>query len=311
MENNRNVCTKDVGGQAVIEGVMMRASKSLVVAVRKPDQEIEVLRQKLVPLKERFAPFKLPILRGLAVLVESLIWGVKALTFSANVAVEAEETKDGKPAKGMGGFAMTITFLFSLVLGIGLFVILPERLANLVSDRGYLFNIADGIIRLVVFLLYIVLITRSKQIARVFQYHGAEHKSIHTYEAGEELTEDNAMKYSPVHPRCGTAFLMTVMVVSIIVFSLFGKPESVLVRIGTRIVFIPIIAGVSYEIIKLTAKKQNNRITKLIMAPGLWLQKLTTKEPTKDQIEVAIRSLKEVLAMERAFDSPNSADSNQ
>jgi uncharacterized protein YqhQ len=286
---------RDVGGQAVIEGVMMRAPKSLVVAVRKPDQGIEILRQKIVPLKERFSLFKLPILRGLAVLVESLIWGVKALTYSANIAVEAEE---GESSKGMSNFAIAITFLISLVLGIGLFVILPERLANLVSDKGILFNIADGIIRLLVFFLYVVLISRSKQIARVFQYHGAEHKSIHTYEAGEELTEENAMKYSPVHPRCGTAFLMTVMVLSIIVFSLFGKPESVLIRIGTRLVFIPIIAGVSYEIIKFASKRQNNFFVKLMVLPGLWLQKLTTKEPSVDQVEVAIRSLKEVLSME-------------
>jgi uncharacterized protein YqhQ len=295
MENERSGHTKDVGGQAVIEGVMMRASKSLVVAVRKPDQEIEVLRQKLVPLKDRFAIFKLPILRGLAVLVESLIWGVKALTYSANIAVEAEE---GKSSKGMSNFAITITFLISFVLGIGLFVIIPERLANLVSNRGFLFNLADGAIRFIIFVLYIVVVSRSKQIARVFQYHGAEHKSIHAYEAGEELTEDNAMKHSPIHPRCGTAFLMTVMVMGILVFSLFGKPESVLVRIGTRIVFIPIIAGISYEIIKFASKRQNHLATKLMIMPGLWLQRLTTKEPTRDQVEVAIRSLKEVLAME-------------
>jgi len=286
---------RDVGGQAVIEGVMMRAPKSLVVAVRKPDQGIEILRQEVVPLKERFSLFKLPILRGLAVLVESLVWGVKALTYSANIAVEAEE---GASSKGMSNFAITITFLISLVLGVGLFVILPERLANLISDKGILFNIADGIIRLLVFFLYVVLISQSKQIARVFQYHGAEHKSIHTYEAGEELTEENAMKYSPVHPRCGTAFLMTVMVLSIIVFSLFGKPESVLIRIGTRLIFIPIIAGTSYEIIKFASKRQNNFFVKLMVLPGLWLQRLTTKEPTVDQVEVAIRSLKEVLSME-------------
>ncbi|MGB9596934.1 MAG: DUF1385 domain-containing protein, partial [Candidatus Poribacteria bacterium] len=193
MEENQSKCTKDIGGQAVIEGVMMRGARSLVVAVRKPNQEIAVLRQELVPLKERFSLFKLPILRGLAVLIESLILGIKALSYSANVAVE-EENKE-KPSKEIGGFTMAMTFLFSLVLGIGLFVILPERLANLISDKGYLFNIVDGIIRLIIFFLYIILISQSKQIARVFQYHGAEHKSIHTYEAGEELTEENAVKY--------------------------------------------------------------------------------------------------------------------
>jgi uncharacterized protein YqhQ len=229
------------------------------------------------------------------VLVESLVWGMKALTYSAN---QAMETDNGDSPKEMGGFTIAVTILLSIALGVGLFVILPERLANLVSERGFIFNIADGIIRLAVFFLYVLVISRSKYIARVFEYHGAEHKSIHTYEAGEELTEENALKYSPLHPRCGTAFLLTVMVVSIIVFSIFGKPESIFVRIGTRLALIPFIAGVSYEIIKLASKKRNRRFMRLITLPGLWLQRLTTREPSKDQIQVAIRSLEEVLAME-------------
>jgi len=301
MENPQSVRKKDIGGQAVIEGVMMRGARSLVIAVRKPDQEIAIRREKVTPLKERFAPFKLPILRGLAVLVESMIWGFKALTYSADVAVDAIDAKDGKEgkaSKGIGNFTLAITFLLSFVIGIGLFVIMPERLANIISDKGYLFNIVDGIIRLVVFFLYIIVISFSKNITRVFQYHGAEHKSIHAYEAGEELTVDNAMKYSPLHPRCGTAFLLTVMVVGIIVFSMFGKPDSVLVRIGIRLVFIPLIAGFSYEFIKFTAKRQDHVLTRIIMAPGLWLQRLTTREPSIDQVQVALCSLKEVLQME-------------
>jgi len=286
---------ESVGGQAVIEGVMMRAPRSIAIAVRKPNREIVVRREKLTPLKERFPPFKLPILRGVAVLVESLVWGMKALTYSANEAVEAPE---GEKSQEMGGFTIALTFLFSLVLGIGLFVIVPERLANLISEHGFIFNIADGGIRLAVFLAYVLVISRSKYIRGVFEYHGAEHKSIHTYEAGEELTEENAEKYSPLHPRCGTAFLMTVMVVGILVFSIFGKPDSILVRIGTRIVLIPFIAGVSYEIIKLSSKKQNSRFVRIFIAPGLWLQRLTTREPSRDQLEVAIRSLEAVLAME-------------
>jgi len=287
---------ENVGGQAVIEGVMMRAPTSIVIAVRKSDNEIVIRREKLTPLKERFSPFKLPILRGVAVLIESLVWGMKALTYSANQAVEADEGEDS--SKEMGGFAIAVTMLFSFALGIGLFVILPERLANLISDRGIIFNAVDGVIRLTVFLAYILIISRSKYIARVFQYHGAEHKSIHTYEAGEELTEDNAMKHSSLHPRCGTAFLMTVMVVGILVFSIFGKPESILVRIGTRLLLLPFIAGISYEIIKLASKKQHNKFIKLTTLPGLWLQRLTTKEPSREQVQVALRSLKEVLAME-------------
>lgn len=301
MENPQSVCKKDIGGQAVIEGVMMRGARSLVIAVRKPNQEIAVRRETVIPLKERFSPFKLPMLRGLAVLIESMIWGFKALTYSADVAVEAvdsESGKDSKASKGMGNFALAITFLFSFVFGIGLFVIMPERLANIISDKGYVFNIVDGIIRLVVFFLYIIVISFSKSITRVFQYHGAEHKSIHAYEAGEELTADNAMKYSPLHPRCGTAFLLTVMVVGILVFSLFGKPDSVLVRIGIRLVFIPLIAGFSYEFIKFTAKRQDHVLTRIIMTPGLWLQRLTTREPSIDQVQVALCSLREVLQME-------------
>jgi len=286
---------KNIGGQAVIEGVMMRGSNSLVVAVRKPDQEIVILKEILKPLKERFILFKLPILRGIGVLVESLVLGMKALTYSAN---QSLETDDKEQPKEMGGFAMSITVILSIILGIGLFVIIPERLANLVSDHGFVFNLVDGIIRLVIFFLYVLIISRSKSIARVFEYHGAEHKSIHTYEAGEELTEENALKYSPLHPRCGTAFLLTVMVIGIIVFSIFGKPDSILVRIGSRLVLIPLIAGISYEFIKFSSKSQN-RITRLLILPGLWLQRLTTREPSKDQIQVAIRSLKEILEMEK------------
>jgi uncharacterized protein YqhQ len=286
---------KDIGGQAVIEGVMMRAAKSLVIAVRKPDHEIVVRRERLTPLKEKFPPFKWPILRGIAVLVESLVWGMKALTYSANQAIE----DDGEESpKQMGGFTMAVTMILSIALGIVLFVVLPERLANLVAERSFVFNVADGVIRLAVFFIYVLLISRSKYISRVFEYHGAEHKSIHAYEAGEELTPENALKYSPQHPRCGTAFLMTVMVVSILVFSIFGKPGSILVRIGTRLALIPFIAGVSYEIIKLTSKRRNSRFIRVIMLPGLWLQRLTTREPSEDQIQVAITSLQEVLAME-------------
>jgi len=285
---------KDIGGQAVIEGVMMRAPNSLVIAVRRPDHEIVVRRERLTPLKDKFPPFKWPVLRGIAVLVESLVWGMKALTYSAN---QAMETDGEESPKEMGSFTIAVTMLLSIVLGIALFVVVPERLANLVSDRSFWFSIADGVIRLAIFLIYVLVISRSKYIARVFEYHGAEHKSIHAYEAGEELTPENALKYSPQHPRCGTAFLMTVMVVSIIVFSIVGK-RSYIIRIGSRLALIPFIAGVSYEIIKLVSRNRHNRFMQLVMLPGLWLQRLTTREPSKDQIQVAIKSLEEVLAME-------------
>lgn len=294
--------TRDVGGQAVIEGVMMRSGNSLVVAVRRPDQDIVVLKKRLVLLKDRFPPFKLPILRGIAVLIESLIWGMEALAYSANQALENE--KDGpseerkKNKRDSGKLTISMAFILSLALGIGLFVVLPERLASMISSKGIIFNITDGFIRLAIFLLYVFAISHSKDISRVFEYHGAEHKSIHAYESGDELNEENVQKYSTLHPRCGTAFLLTVMVIGIIVFAIFGKPESILVRIGIRLLFIPIIAGISYEIIKIVSKKQASPLVRFLMFPGLLLQKLTTKEPSLDQIQVAIRSLQEVLKME-------------
>ncbi|MBD3184942.1 DUF1385 domain-containing protein [Candidatus Poribacteria bacterium] len=307
MNNPSCAKPKNVGGQAVIEGVMMRAPRSLVVAVRKPNNEIVVKREKLKPLKERFRPLGWPVIRGVGVLIESLVWGMRALTFSANQALEEEndESDQEKPKQEMGGLSLAFTFMLSILLGIGLFVIIPERLASLFSgmfssNAEIIFNVSDGFIRLIIFLLYVWIISRSKYIARVFEYHGAEHKSIHAYEAGEELTEENVAKHSPQHPRCGTAFLMTVMLMGIIVFSIFGKPDSIFVRIGSRLLLIPFIAGISYEIIKLMSKKQNSKFMRVFMFPGLWLQKLTTKEPSKDQIQVAIRSLQEVLTMEKA-----------
>lgn len=296
---------KNVGGQAVIEGVMMRAPKSLAIAVRKPNDEIVVKRERLHPLGERYPILKWPILRGVVVLLESLIWGFKALTFSANEAIETTETPPNQDAASpekkkeeIGGFTLALTLIFSVGMGIGLFVILPAWLAGFLTEKGFAFNLIDGVIRLALFLAYILVISRIGQIGRVFQYHGAEHKSIHAYEAGEELTVDNANKYSALHPRCGTAFLLMVMFVSILIFAIFGKPPSLLVRFGTRITFIPLIAGISYELTKLASKKRDIWLMRILIAPGLLMQKLTTKEPSVEQLQVAIKALKEVLSME-------------
>jgi len=289
-----------VGGQAVIEGVMMRGKKSLAVAVRKPNNEIIVKKEQLNPIGERFPILKRPVLRGVAVLLESLIWGIRALTFSANEALEEdEEQKEETQGKQeLGKLALALTMIFSIGMGIGLFVVLPALISGWITKEGFLFNVIDGLLRLVIFLGYVLAISRIKEITRVFQYHGAEHKSIHAYEAGEELTPENAQKYSPVHTRCGTAFLLMVMVISILFFALLGRPDSILVRIGSRILLIPLIAGISYEITKFASKKQNSRFMRIIVKPGLLLQRLTAKEPSIDQIQVAIRSLQEVLAME-------------
>ena len=295
---------KNVGGQAVIEGVMMRAPKSLAIAVRKPNDEIIVKREPLHPLGERYPILKWPILRGVVVLLESLIWGFKALTFSANEAVEMSEAPlsegvtNPKKKNEIGGFTLALTLIFSIGMGIGLFVVLPAWLSGLITEKGFTFNLIDGVIRLVLFLAYILVISRIGQIKRVFEYHGAEHKSIYAYEAGEELTVENADKYSTLHPRCGTAFLLMVMFVSILFFAIFGKPPSLLVRFGTRIIFIPLIAGISYELTRLASKKQDIWPIRILIAPGLLMQKLTTKKPSAEQLQVAIKALKEVLAME-------------
>ena len=296
---------KHVGGQAVIEGVMMRAPKSIAIAVRKPNDEIVVKKERLNPLGEQYPILKWPILRGVVMLLESLVWGFKALTFSANEAVETPEapsnqdvTNSKKNKEEIGGFTLVLTLIFSIGMGIGLFIVLPAWLAGLVAEKNIVFNLIDGVIRLILFLAYILVISRIGQINRVFQYHGAEHKSIYAYEAGEELTVENADKYSTLHPRCGTAFLLMVMFVSILVFAIFGKPSSLLVRFGTRIIFIPLIAGISYELIKFASRKQDIWLMRVLIAPGLLMQKLTTKKPSKEQLQVAIEALKEVLSME-------------
>ncbi|HEX29097.1 TPA: DUF1385 domain-containing protein, partial [Candidatus Poribacteria bacterium] len=236
---------------------------------------------------------------GIVVLIESLLIGMKALTYSAQEAIEEDERKG---EKGLSNFAMTLTLLISFVLGLGLFVILPAFLAGEVTDKGWAFNLIDGFIRLVMFFGYILAISLMPDIRRVFEYHGAEHKSIYAYESGEELSVENASKYSTLHPRCGTAFLLTVMVVSILVFSILGKPSSYFIRFGSRVVLIPLIAGISYEVIRLASKRSQSGIMRIVIAPGLLLQRLTTREPSSDQLQVAISALKELVRSEERCD---------
>jgi len=288
-----------VGGQAVIEGVMMRAPHSLVVAVRTPSGKIEFKKEDLRLLSDRYAILKKPILRGVVALWQSLVWGVKALDFSAQKALKEEEKKDSG----------ALSFFFALVLGIGgavlLFMVLPLFLTGLlrkvlpiVDQSSLAFNMADGVIRVAVFLVYVIAISAIKDIRRLFQYHGAEHKSIYTFEAGRDLTVANAKGFSMLHPRCGTSFLLMVMVLSILVFSLIPHDSSFWIKGGARLALIPLIAGLSYEFIKYSAKMRGNRIMEGMMAPGLWLQRLTTREPTDEMVEVALAALKEALDME-------------
>lgn len=299
------VATKiNIGGQAVIEGVMMRAPRALAIAVRRPDGGITVKKEEVVPLSERFPIVKLPIIRGAVALFQSLIVGIKALNFSANEAV-AEEDENSGEKKDISSWAMAGTMSVAFGFGILLFFIMPLYLTKLlvpvIGDSNIVFNLVDGVIRVIVFLLYIVTISRMSDIQRVFQYHGAEHKSIFAFEAGDELTVENVRKYSCLHPRCGTSFLLIVMVVSIVIFSMIPKLWPFYMKAGSRIFLLPLIAGVSYEFLKWSAKNDTTPLVKMIITPGLALQRLTTREPDESQIEVAIRSMEEALAVNAGY----------
>lgn len=286
---------KSVGGQAVIEGVMMRSPRAWTVAVRGPNKEIFLKRNDLLELPK---PLKIPVIRGFVALVQALVIGIKALTFSAETAAADEKEK-------LSSFSMGVTVFISFALGIGIFLLLPlystkliARAFESINESQMVFNMVDGIIRIVFFLLYIMLINMSRDIRRVFQYHGAEHKTVHAYEAGVELTPENVEGYSILHPRCGTSFLIIVMVLSILIFSFIPREWSFMEKFLSRIVLIPLIAGFSYEFIKFSSKKIKNPFVRMMTMPGLWLQRLTTRVPTRDQIEVAVEALKEVLHME-------------
>ncbi len=289
---NKEKC-KDVGGQAVIEGVMMRAPEKFVIAVRNQQHQIVVQKKDVKIDNNGF--FKKPFFRGLVALYNALILGVQALNFSAYHAMGEGDEKMSKKE-------IFLSMFLGLGLGILLFLFLPLLLTDLLKfvfpliERSFLvFNAVDGIIRVIFFLLYIYAISFFKDIRRVFEYHGAEHKSIFTYESGDALTVENARGKSRFHPRCGTSFLLIVMIVSIFVFSIIPKDSHFFIKFASRIVFVPVIAGISYEILKLSSRNQSNPLMKFLIIPGLWLQKITTKEPDDEQLEVALVSLKEAL----------------
>ncbi|MDD5259762.1 MAG: DUF1385 domain-containing protein [bacterium] len=280
---------------------MMRSPHYYAVAVRNPQGEIVIKTDKVRSIARKYPILKKFLLRGIVVLIESLVLGIKALNYSADVQMvdlQGDKKKDNT-------WMWIGTFAFAFTFGIGLFVVVPYFLTAKLVSYGFLFNVIDGLIRILFFISYIYIISMMADIRRVFQYHGAEHKAVFTHEAKEELTIENSRKYSPLHPRCGTAFLMVVMVVAIIIFSLipiskeWPKLYQTLVKVGIRIIFIPLIAGLSYEIIK-WADRKRNIFTNFLIAPGLWLQNMTTKEPDDKQLEVAIAALKEVLRLESA-----------
>jgi uncharacterized protein YqhQ len=286
-----------VGGQAVIEGVMMRSPNSMAIAVRRPNGQIVVKREKLDFFSEKKFFSKLPLIRGVMNLLSALVLGMKALNFSANQSLEEE--------KEVSSWTMGLTFTFALCFGIFLFFLVPLFLTKwlrfaipVVSTSGIIFNLVDGIIRLMIFLAYLWTISFFKEIQRIFQYHGAEHKSIFAFEAGEVLMADRVKGFSYLHPRCGTSFLLIVMVVSILVFALIPHHLSFGYKVASRVVFIPLIAGLAYEIIRFADQKRERKSMQYFIKPGLWLQRMTAREPSEDQIEVALRALHEVLEME-------------
>ncbi len=350
-----------IGGQAVIEGVMMRGPEKTAVSVRKPDGEITC---KITENKIKGSFRKIPILRGIFAFINSMVIGINALMYSAQFFEEdgtpkeeaknnetnesdnnnEEKNKDNNSGE-LSGFALFLTMISSLALSIGLFFVLPNVIANFVvpgenissiasgdvvsgehvsgevssvvsgetilatTDKleakkrnVFLYNVVESIVKIAIFLGYLTLVSKMKDIRRVFEYHGAEHKSIFCYENGEELTVENVKKYKRFHPRCGTSFLLFVVVISIIIYSIVGRHPNLFINVLIRIALLPVIAGVSYEIIKFAGKHSDNKFISWLNKPGMWLQRLTTREPDDSQIEVAIHSLKAVIPEDKDAD---------
>ena len=286
----------NVGGQAVIEGVMMKAPKNWTVAVRDQKGNIHLKKERLAEIPRLL---KLPVLRGVVALFHALMLGIRAIEFSASKAYE-EETEEN-----LGKFSIAVTILVSILLGIGLFILLPLYATKLaghvfegIAKNSLLFNLTDGVLRVFVFLCYVLVIGLWKEMARIFMYHGAEHKVIHAYEEGKQLTIENVRDNSPLHPRCGTSFLLIVMVVSILAFSFIPQDWPFLYKFLSRIVLIPLIAGLSFEFLKFSSRWSHNPVMHMLVFPGLLLQRLTTREPDEAQLEVALSALKEVLKLE-------------
>lgn len=277
-----------VGGQAVIEGVMMRGFGKVATAVREPGGDINLQVKPVSSISDKYKILKLPFIRGSVTLFESLILGIKSLSFSAQVAGEEDEQLSDTEMAG--------TIFFALLLACVLFIAIPTgatKFFQSLTDDAFLLNLAEGFLRLTIFLGYIFAISQMKDIQRVFQYHGAEHKTIFCYENDLPLTVENVKKFPRLHPRCGTAFLLIVMIVSIFVFAFLGW-QDLFERILSRIILLPVVAGIAYEIIRFAGRSENSLVKSAIL-PGLWLQYLTTREPDDSMIEVAIKSLEGVL----------------
>jgi uncharacterized protein YqhQ len=286
-----------IGGQAVLEGVMMRGPSNWAVAVRKPDGAIAQVCNTINSPMARRRIFRLPVVRGVIALGESLAIGFRALAISANYAAQ-EENEEGEPGAELTRGQLIFAFAIAIGFAVMLFKVTPALITDWLPIRttGW-FVIVEGGIRVTIFVLYLSLISLLPDLRRVFQYHAAEHKAINAYEAGEKLEPERVQRFSKIHPRCGTAFLLWVMVIAIFVFAFFGRPAWYWL-IATRILLLPLIAGIAYELIRFAGKHSGNRVLMTLLAPGLWLQRLTTREPTLDQLEVSIRALREVLERE-------------
>jgi len=276
------------GGQAVIEGVMIRSKKHMVTCVRQPNDEILTNVEEIKSVSERHKVLRLPFLRGIVALFETLYIGVRWLYFSANASLEEEEKLNPKE--------IVLTVVVALALAIFLFSLLPFFLTTFLNFEGVVFNVAEGVIRLAILLLYLASITSIGEFKRVFQYHGAEHTAINAYEAGVELNVSNAKKFSRFHPRCGTSFIFIVALISILFFSIMPN-LGFLMRLAYRILFIPVIGTVSYEVLKLSDRYKKSKIMKVLLAPGLGLQYLTTRKPDEKMIEVALEAVKKVNSL--------------
>lgn len=313
MSDNNKETIMPVGGQAVIEGVMMRSPKRIATAIRRASGEIEIKKQEYESLIQRKKFLNIPILRGAITLIEVMILGIKTLQWSADKAMEdleEEDKKNGKKVKkkkkpGMSNLSAFFTVSFALLLGVGLFIGLPIFLTTTIfniEQEALLFNLVAGLIRISFFLVYVWGISFMKDVTRLFQYHGAEHKSIFAFETKVFLSPENAQKFTTFHPRCGTSFLVMVMVISLFFFAFldtfiiyFYGDINIFIRLLTHIPFVPIVGGLGYEAIKASAKRTDSAIVQFLITPGLWLQRITTNNPDLEQLEVAIAALKAAL----------------
>lgn len=293
-----------IGGQAVLEGVMMKGPDEMAVAVRKADGEIVLDKKQVSSITKKYKILGLPIIRGVVNFISSMVLGIKTLMFSAELYDVEGEDPSLQPSKVDQWIEKHISkdavVYFSLVLALflslGLFMFLPTIITKYVTfyiENDFVKSIIEGVVKMAIFVAYISLASMSKDIKRVFEYHGAEHKTIFCYESGEELTVENVKKQSRLHPRCGTSFLIEVLVISIIVFSVVSW-ENVLVRLGIKLLLLPLIAGIAYEFLKFSGRS-SNKCVKILTKPGLWIQKITTREPDDEQIEVAIEAMKAVI----------------